>query len=116
MQFLVTKLIRYCPGHRSSILLEFKSHVIRLLLHREACNVIADSYDLFANAYERSLLLQDFYGKEVALFSTASTKGTAATETEKAQMRKGLAGALEGADAERRKRILVAVKQNLDLV
>ncbi|KLO06152.1 ARM repeat-containing protein [Schizopora paradoxa] len=115
-KFLVTKLIRYCPAHRSSILLEFKSHVIRLLLHREACGVISDSYDLYANAYERSLLLQDFYGKEVALFSSASTKGADATESEKASMRKGLAGALEGADAERRKRILAAVKENLDLV
>ncbi|KAF8431574.1 hypothetical protein L210DRAFT_3633624 [Boletus edulis BED1] len=37
-KFLVTKLIRFCPAHRASILLEFQSHVLKLLLHREASN------------------------------------------------------------------------------
>lgn len=114
MQFLVTKLIRTCPGHRPSILLEFRGSVVRLLLHRESSSVIADAYELYANAYERALLVRDFYGKEVALFSAGASGEP--DEKEKAQVKKGLAGVVEGVDAERRKRILAAVKENLDLV
>ena len=40
----------------------------RLLLHREASSVIADTFEMYANAYERALLLHNLYGKEVALF------------------------------------------------
>ena len=107
-QFLVTKLIRFCPTHRVSILQEFQSHVLKLLLHREASSVIADTFELYANAYERSILLRDFYGKEVALFS--SSRGTAQDiETAK----KGLCGVLDGIEIDRRKRVLVALKENL---
>lgn len=107
-QFLVTKLIRLCPAHRASILLEFQSHVLRLLLHREASAVLADSFELYANAYERSILLRDFYGKEVALFS--QTQGS---QPEKETTKKGFHGVLEGLDGERRKRAMTALKENL---
>ncbi|KAJ8592557.1 ARM repeat-containing protein [Rhizopogon salebrosus TDB-379] len=107
-KFLVTKLIRLCPAHRASILLEFQSHVLRLLLHREASAVLADSFELYANAYERSILLRDFYGKEVALFS--QTQGS---EPEKEKAKKGFHGVLEGLEGERRKRMLAALKENL---
>ena len=86
------------------------------MLHREASSVLADAYELYANAFERALLLYDFYGKEVALFSPALAKGSSADEQEKAALKKGLAGILEGADAERRKRVLAAIKENIDLV
>ena len=39
------------------------------MLHREASSVLADAFELYANAYERSLLLKDFYGKEATLGS-----------------------------------------------
>lgn len=78
--------------------------------------MLADAYELYANAFERSLLLHDFYGKEVALFSPTMAKGAAANEAEKMALRKGLAGVLEGADTERRKRVLAAVKEKLELV
>ncbi|CAK5262026.1 unnamed protein product [Mycena citricolor] len=107
-KFLVTKLIRLCPAHRASILKEFQTHVLRLLLHREASSVLADAFELHANAYERTLLVRDFYGKEVSLFTV-----TSGSETDKDQARKGLAGVLENADPERRKRILTAVKEAL---
>ncbi|OAX41829.1 ARM repeat-containing protein [Rhizopogon vinicolor AM-OR11-026] len=110
-KFLVTKLIRLCPAHRASILLEFQSHILRLLLHREASAVLADSFELYANAYERSILLRDFYGKEVALFS--QTQGS---EPEKAKARKGFHGVLEGLEGERRKRVLAALKENLIMI
>ena len=74
MKFLVSKLIRFCPAHRTSILEEFRGHVLRLILHREASSVLADVFELWGNAYERSILLQDFYGKEASLFTV--TKGS----------------------------------------
>ncbi|KAF9463742.1 armadillo-type protein [Collybia nuda] len=107
-KFLVTKLIRLCPTHRPDMLLEFQSHVLRLLLHREASSVLADTFELYANAYERTLLLRDFYGKETALFSF--TSGSA---EDKEKAKKGLSGVLAGVDNERRKRVLGALKTNL---
>ncbi|KIL59772.1 hypothetical protein M378DRAFT_168911 [Amanita muscaria Koide BX008] len=107
-KFLVTKLIRLCPAHRASILSEFQSHVLRLLLHREASSVLADAFELYVNAYERSLLLRDFYGKEANLFTV-----TESTEADKERAKKGLRGALEGADQERKRRIMNAAKENL---
>lgn len=77
--------------------------------------MIADAYELYANAYEKALLLQDFYGKEVSLFSNASFTSTA-TEEKKNEVKKGLAGILRNADPEKKKRILAATKENLDLV
>lgn len=79
-----------------------------MLLHREASSVLADAFELYANAYERTILLQEFYGKEAALFSL-----TSGSDEEKERSKKGLSGVLEGADTERRRRILAAVKDNL---
>ncbi|THH01960.1 hypothetical protein EW026_g824 [Hermanssonia centrifuga] len=110
-KFLVTKLVRLCPAHRQSILLEFQGSVLRLLLHREASSVLADAFELYANAYERSLLLRDFYGKEASLFSL-----TAGSEDEKERSKKGMKGLIEGADKERKKRVMNAVKDNLTTI
>lgn len=107
-KFLVTKLIRLCPAHRVSILLEFQSHVLKLLLHREASSVLADTFELYANAYERSILLWDFYGKEAELFSTCQGK---AQDIETAK--KGLRGLLDGIEGDRRRRLLAALKESL---
>lgn len=107
-QFLVSKLIRLSPAHRSSILLEFQGSVLRLLLHREASTVLSDAFELHANAYERSLLLRDFYGKETALFTM-----TVGSPGDKERVKKGLPGVLQGVESERRKRVMTAVKENL---
>ncbi|KDR73166.1 hypothetical protein GALMADRAFT_251738 [Galerina marginata CBS 339.88] len=107
-KFLVTKLIKLCPTHRTSILLEFQSHILRMLLHRDASSVLADAFELYANAYERTILLREFYGKEASMFTL-----TTGSEDEKERAKKGLTGVLEGADNERRRRILGSVKDNL---
>lgn len=85
----------------------------RLLLHREATSVLADAFDLYANAYERSLLLRDFYGRETALFSVSLSAASSAEDKEHAK--KGLHGVLDapGMDEEKRRRVLGAVKANL---
>jgi len=79
-----------------------------MLLHREASSVLADAFELYANAYERTILLREFYGKEASLFSL-----TSGSDEEKGRAKKGLSGILEGSDTERRRRILAAVKDNL---
>ncbi|KAF9268733.1 puf family RNA-binding protein [Marasmius fiardii PR-910] len=110
-KFLVTKLIRFCPSHRPGILLEFQGHVLKLLLHREASSVLADAFELYANAYERSILLREFYGKETALFTSSNMP-----DAEKEKAKKGLKGVLEGADDARVKRTLAALKENLESI
>lgn len=84
---------------------------MRLLLHREASSVLADAFELYANAYERSILLKDFYGKEAQLFTV-----TVGSDEERERSKKGLKGVLEGADKDRRRRMLNAVKENLTTV
>jgi pumilio family protein 6 len=93
---------------RSSILAEFYGHVLRLLLHREASPIIADAYELYANASERDHLLSDLFGKEVTLFQTPST-----SDNKGKHASRGLKAVLEGVDFERRKRTLIALKDNL---
>nr|VWO97822.1 Non-canonical non-ribosomal peptide synthetase FUB8 (EC (Fusaric acid biosynthesis protein 8) [Ganoderma boninense] len=100
-KFLVTKLIRFCPAYRASILRELQGQVLRLLLHREASGVLADAFELYTNAYERSILLRDFYGKEASLFTV-----TVGSDDEKERSKRGLRGLMEGLEGERRKRIL----------
>lgn len=69
---------------------------------------MADAFELYANAYERTVLLRDFYGKETALFTF-----TSGSEEDKERAKKGLRGVLEGLEGERRRRTLAAVKENL---
>lgn len=79
-----------------------------MLLHREASSVLADAFELYTNAYERSLLLRDFYGKEASLFTV-----TAGSEEEKERSKKGLKGLMEGLEGDRRRRVLASLKDNL---
>ena len=79
-----------------------------MLLHKDASSVLADAFEIYANAYERAILLREFYGKEASLFTV-----TYGSEEDKERAKKGLAGVLEGADTERRRRILGSVRDNL---
>ncbi len=74
---------------------------MRLLLHREAGQVISEAFELYSNSTERALLLREFYGKEVALFEP------------KKEGNLGLRGVLNGLEQERTLRILSALKENL---
>ena len=77
--------------------------------------MIADSYELYANAYERHVLLRDFYGKEATLFvPKVSTSSTGTTEV--ASDKYGLRGIIKSANTEQMKRTLNAVKENLTQV
>ena len=78
------------------------------MLHREASSVLADAFELYANAYERTILLRDFYGRETALFSI-----TTGSDEDKDRAKRGLRGVLEGLEGERRKRVMGAIRENL---
>ena len=110
-QFLVAKLAHFCPSQRLSMIMEFRSHVVRLLLHREASQTIADIFELHTNATERAVLLRDFFGREAALLPLPR-KGEEATK----DGRSGLSVVLQNASAEQRKRILASLSENLNLM
>lgn len=110
-QFLVARLAHFCPSQRLSMIVEFRSHVIRLLLHREASQVIADIFELRANATERAVLLRDFYGREAALLPLPY-KGEEATKDGCS----GLSVVLQNSSAEQRRRILASLSENLNLL
>ncbi|KAH9061148.1 ARM repeat-containing protein [Lactarius vividus] len=110
-KFLVLRLARHCPSHRLPMIMEFRSHVPRLLLHREASQVIADIYELHTNSAERAILLRDFYGREAALLPL-----TLSSEDTTKDVRGGLPVVLQGASEDQRRRILASLKENLDLM
>ncbi|KAI0281835.1 armadillo-type protein [Russula aff. rugulosa BPL654] len=110
-KFLVAKLAHLCPSRRLSMIMEFRSHVVRLLLHREASQIIADIFELHTNAMERVVLLRDFYGREAALLPLPH-KGEEATK----DGRSGLSVVLQNASVEQRKRILASLSENLTLM
>jgi pumilio family protein 6 len=93
------------------MIMEFRSHVPRLLLHREASQVIADIYELRSNSAERAILLRDFYGREAALLPL-----TLSSEDTTKDVRGGLPVVLQGASEEQRRRILASLRENLDLM
>jgi len=106
-KFLVTKLIWRCPSQQPSILLEFQSSVVRLLLHREASSVLADAFELHANAYERTILLREFYRKEATLFSI-----TSGSDADKDRAKRGLKGLLKNVDPDWKRWIMADIKLN----
>ncbi|KAH9074128.1 ARM repeat-containing protein [Lactarius deliciosus] len=110
-KFLVLRLARHCPSHRLPMIMEFRSHVPRLLLHREASQVIAEIYELHTNSAERAILLRDFYGREAALLPL-----TMSSEDSTKDVRGGLPVVLQGASEDQRRRILASLKENLDLM
>ncbi|KAI9457592.1 ARM repeat-containing protein [Lactarius psammicola] len=110
-KFLVSRLARHCPSYRLPMIMEFRSHVPRLLLHREASQVIADIYELHTNSAERAILLRDFYGREAALLPL-----NLSSEDTTKDVRGGLPVVLRGASEDQRRRILASLKENLDLM
>ena len=47
-------------------------HVTKLVRHREAVDVVEAAYNDHANAVQRSMLTQEFYGPQYALFKNKS--------------------------------------------
>ena len=56
------------PEQRSILITKFYNHVPVLVRHKEAVELVELAYNDYANAQERALLLQEFYGPKFALF------------------------------------------------
>ncbi|KAI9495154.1 armadillo-type protein [Zychaea mexicana] len=68
-KFIVLKVLEYCHKHRDQVLSEFRTHVRKLIRHREASAVIESFYAQYANGAQRQELLSEFYGPEMTLFN-----------------------------------------------
>ncbi|ORX62028.1 ARM repeat-containing protein [Hesseltinella vesiculosa] len=67
-KFIVLKTLEYCHWHRDAVLAEFKTHVRKLIRHKEASTVIEAFYAQFSTGTQRNGLLAEFYGPEMTLF------------------------------------------------
>ncbi|CAO3587481.1 unnamed protein product [Absidia cylindrospora] len=75
-KFIVLKALEYCHWQRDSILSEFRTHVRKLIRHKEASSVIEGFYAQFSTAAQRNELLAEFYGPEMTLFNNAGSGKT----------------------------------------
>ena len=55
---------------RASVISEFYGKVLKLIKHKEASLVIEEAYSQYANASQRTALVEEFYGPEFALFKS----------------------------------------------
>ena len=68
-RFIVSKILNYCsPQYREAVIKGFYGKVRKLIRHKEASAVLEEAYSQFANAAQRSALMQEFYGPEFSIF------------------------------------------------
>lgn len=68
-RFIVSKILQYCsPKYRQAVISDFHGKVRKLIRHKEASVVLDEAYSQFANASQRSSLMEEFYGPEFAVF------------------------------------------------
>ncbi|XP_003387437.1 PREDICTED: pumilio homolog 3-like [Amphimedon queenslandica] len=68
-KFVIKALFRYSsPVQRSQLIKCYYNHVQSLVRHKEAVELVELAYNDYANASERSLLVQEFYGPQFAVF------------------------------------------------
>ncbi|KAG0164793.1 pumilio domain member 6 [Apophysomyces sp. BC1015] len=68
-KFIVMKTLEYCHWQRDHILSEFRTHVRKLIRHKEASTVIESFYAQYSNSAQRQELIAEFYGPEMTLFN-----------------------------------------------
>ena len=56
------------PEQRGNLITMLYNNVLRLVKHTEASEIVELAYNDYANATQRSLMLQEFYGPQYALF------------------------------------------------
>lgn len=59
----------YSPKQRDQVLSEFRTHVRKLIRHKDASTVVETFYAQYSNATQRNELLAEFYGPEMTLFN-----------------------------------------------
>ncbi|RKP07356.1 armadillo-type protein [Thamnocephalis sphaerospora] len=78
-QFIVIKILNYCPKMREAILKEFQGKVRALIRHKQASSVVEELFSQYANAEQRAALVVEFFGREFVLFKNAG-QGKTLTE------------------------------------
>jgi pumilio family protein 6 len=74
-KFVIKGLFRYCtPSQRSQLITSFYNHIPNLLRHKESIKIVELAYNEYANAKERTLMLQEFYGPKFGLFKDSNGK------------------------------------------
>ncbi|MCL4126458.1 UNVERIFIED_CONTAM: hypothetical protein GTU68_064076 [Idotea baltica] len=67
--FFVIKLLRYgTREQKNSIISSMSGHVVTLMRHKIACDVLELAYNDYANAKQRAHMMQEFYGPRFKLF------------------------------------------------
>ncbi|TPX51872.1 hypothetical protein SeMB42_g00503 [Synchytrium endobioticum] len=67
-RFLVARVLDYCPKYRDTVMKEFHGQVRKLMRQKSASLIIEEAYTRYANATQRSQLIEEFYGPQYALF------------------------------------------------
>eukprot|EP00842_Homolaphlyctis_polyrhiza_P004542 jgi/Hompol1/5089/HPOL_000485-RA len=68
-RFIVSKILNYCSQkYRGAVISDFYGKVRKLIRHKEASLILDEAYSQFANAQQRSALMEEFYGPEFAVF------------------------------------------------
>lgn len=68
-KFFVLKVLMYgTKEEKNHIILALKGQVVKLMKHKTASDVVELAYNDYANAKQRSMLVQEFYGPEFRLF------------------------------------------------
>jgi len=114
-QFLMGKLIRYCPSIRPLLIPALAPHLTSLLFHADASQPLSDFFDLWATSKERRLLVRGFYPKEVQIFDGhgvgKKSKNAGATAGEDVKNLEGILGDM--GDATGRARVLEGVEKTV---
>ncbi|KAI9203826.1 armadillo-type protein [Polychytrium aggregatum] len=73
-RFIVSKILNYCPKYRNNVITELYGNVRKLIRHRDASHVLEEAYSQFANAQQRTALIEEFYGPEFSIFKSKGSK------------------------------------------
>ncbi|KAJ1976629.1 Pumilio y domain member 6 [Dimargaris xerosporica] len=65
---LFSKMLMYCTGQRTAMIGELHGNIRKLIGHKEASQVIEEVFVVYSNVKQRTMLVQEFYGPEFALF------------------------------------------------
>ncbi|KAJ1975471.1 Pumilio y domain member 6 [Dimargaris verticillata] len=65
---LFSKMLMYCTSQRPTMIGELHGNIRKLIGHKEASQVVEEVFVVYSNVKQRTMLVQEFYGPEFALF------------------------------------------------
>ena len=99
MMYISSQFLFYfsTPTQRGHLMTCFYNHVPTLVRHKEASDLIELAYNEYANAQQRSLLVQEFYGPQFALFKDESAQSLSDILSANSEQRTKLIGHMKQA-------------------